>query len=64
MNPKTADHPKVTLVTPVAQAVEIAKSELKREGKVIRGGKRKGYQRLGPTGKRLRNIQKENGYQY
>lgn len=31
-SPKPVDLPKVTLVTPVAQAIEMAKSELKRQG--------------------------------
>ena len=36
------ESPKVELVTPVAQAIEMAKSELKREGqKVIRGKTRR-----------------------
>ena len=36
------ESPKVELVTPVAQAIEMAKSELKREGqKVIRGKTKK-----------------------
>ena len=34
---RNADLLKVNLVTPVAQAIEMAKSELKREGKSIRG---------------------------
>ena len=63
---KTTEHPKVTLVTPVAQAVEMAKSELEREtGNVIRGEKRLALQqRLGPVGKRLKTIQRHNEYKY
>jgi hypothetical protein len=63
---KTAEHPKVTLVTPVAQAVEMAKSELEREtGNVIRGEKRPALQQqLGPVGKRLKTIQRHNKYKY
>ena len=38
--------PKVTLVTPMAQALEITQSQLKREGKLIRGG------HVGPPGER------------
>lgn len=58
------DTPKVTLVTPVAQAVEMAQSELKREANVIRGGKRRMDPATvpGPPGKRLRELKHRNGY--
>ena len=56
------DTPKVTLVTPVAQAVEMAQSELKREANVIRGGKRQMRTVPGPPGKRLRELKHRNGY--
>ena len=39
------ESPKLTMVTPIAQTVEMAKSEMSREGsKVIRGRKRKATQ--------------------
>jgi hypothetical protein len=60
--PKPIEQPKVTLVTPVAQAVEMAKSEMEREGKLIRGQKRKGTHPLGPAGKRLNTLRRENDY--
>lgn len=59
--PKQVEQPKVT---PVAQAVEIAKSELKREEKIIRGRKRKGLHSQGPPGKQLKTLRRENGYRY
>lgn len=62
--PKQVEQPKVTLVTPVAQAVEMAKSELKREEKIIRGRKRKGLHSQGPPGKQLKTLRRENGYRY
>jgi hypothetical protein len=61
---RDTDRPKVTLVTPVAQAVEMAKSELQREHKVIRGSKRRAETPLGPPGKRLKDLQKKNGYRH
>ncbi|KAK3084187.1 hypothetical protein FSP39_009708 [Pinctada imbricata] len=58
VTPKQPKQPKLTLVTPVAQAVEMAKSELKREGNVIREGKRK----AGPPGIQYEKLRKKNGY--
>jgi hypothetical protein len=52
----------VTLVTLVAQVVEMAKSEMEREGKLTRGAKRKGKHQLGPAGKHLNTLRRENDY--
>lgn len=60
--PVPVDQPKVTLVTPVAQAIEIAKSELKREGKVIRGRKRPSAVHLGPPKKLMKTLREKNGF--
>ncbi|KAK3108635.1 hypothetical protein FSP39_012174 [Pinctada imbricata] len=48
---KQPEQPKLTLVTPVAQAVEMAKSELKREG---RERKHKATSSGGPSSKKLK----------
>ena len=53
--------PELTMVTPVAQAVEMAKSELKRE--VIRGGKRP-RQELHGHPQPLKKLRKKNGYKF
>ena len=62
--PEMIDKPKVTLVTPVAQAVEMAKAELRRKGNVIRGNKRLQKDELGPPKKRMKDIQEKNGYAF
>ena len=62
---KDDDQIKVELVTPVAHAVEMAKSELKRESEFIRGSKRSADNQPGPPGKRrLQDIQRKNGYRH
>ncbi|KAK3085611.1 hypothetical protein FSP39_006072 [Pinctada imbricata] len=64
VSPKQPEQPKLTLVTPVAQAVEIAKSELRREEKVIRERKRKATSPGGPSNKKLKALGKKNGFLY
>ncbi|KAK3085330.1 hypothetical protein FSP39_001604 [Pinctada imbricata] len=64
VSPKQPEQPKLTLVTPVAQAVEIAKSELRREEKVIRERKRKATSPGGPSNKKLKALGKKNGFWY
>ena len=62
---KDDDQIKVELVTPVAHAVEMAKSELERESEFIRGSKRSSDDQPGPPGKRkLQAIQRKNGYRH
>lgn len=63
VSPKQPEQPKLTLVTP-AQAVEIAKSELRREEKVIRERKRKATSPGGPSNKKLKALGKKNGFLY
>ena len=55
---KLIEQPKVTLVTPVAQALEMAKSELEREEKLVNGRKREAEHPMGSSNKRLKTLDK------
>lgn len=60
---KTKKETKVTLMTPVTQAVEITKAELKREGGVVRERKYIGASSSTHNGNKLKAIKRDNNFE-